>query len=62
MRPIVRGELPLKAWVMEEAERTGQSVAAIRGRLARNPAKHFPHVEIIRINCRVVFVRRKEGA
>lgn len=59
MKPIVPGELPLKTWVMEESERTGQSVAAIRGRLARNARKHYPNIELNRVNCRVVFVRLK---
>lgn len=51
MRP---GEMPMKAWVMEEAERAGVTTSAIYMRIHRGC---YLGLKVRRANSRIVFVK-----
>lgn len=53
---------PLKQWLCEQSEKEGVVPHAIYNRLIRAPDRHYPNVQITRINRRVVFVRERGAA
>lgn len=48
------GEITLKQWIAEEAERTCMSFRAIEGRFGRGK---YPNLPIRRVNSRTIFVK-----
>lgn len=45
--------IQLKAWCLDEAQRTGVKIDAIRSRINRG---NYPGLSLIRINARVIYV------
>lgn len=51
-------EIPLKVWVLDEAERQGVTASAVYNRLARGKYDALP---LRRVNARVVYVQVNGG-
>ena len=54
------GEISLKQFLSEEAEKLGIGKSTIHYRLLKEPLKFYPDIHVRKPNQRVVFVRRKK--